>query len=223
MPRSGLCPEVCASTSTGGRDRDARPARRPQRPDPVDVGRAGRDRRGAARRRAGGRAARRGPVLLRRPRPAAHRRPGHRGRGRRPDADARHRTTTIEAWIADCQEGFTWLRDPTFVSVAVVQRPRVRRGLPARALVRPPGGHPGRRALHEGGRARPGAGPDGNKAARGAGWLLPRAGDLRRHGSSTAEEALASGIGDGSSRPAPTSTRRSRRSSAAFTALTTEP
>ena len=77
------------------------------------------------------------------------------------------------------QRGFTWLRDPRFVSIAAVQGLRHRRRLPAGAVLRPAGGRRRRAVLHEGAGARPGARPDGNKAAGRERWLRQGAGDLR--------------------------------------------
>ena len=82
----------------------------------------------------------------------------------------------IEEWIAGCQAGFTWLRDPRFVEHRGPAGPRVRRRLPAGSGLRPPDRHARRTPVHEGGRARARPGPHGNKAAGRAGWVLTSTG-----------------------------------------------
>ena len=84
----------------------------------------------------------------------------------------------VSAAIDGYQRGFTFLRDPRFVSIAAGARLRDRRRLPAGALVRPAGRRGRRAVLHEGVGARPGAGPDRNKAAGRERWLCQGAGDL---------------------------------------------
>ena len=58
-----------------------------------------------------------GRVLLGRHRPAAVHRGGCAGRG----AAARSAQRGLRGWIAGCQAGFTWLRDPEIVSIAAVR------------------------------------------------------------------------------------------------------
>ena len=85
----------------------------------------------------------------------------------------------MSATIDEFQQGFTFLRDPRFVSIAVVQGYAIGAGFQLALLVRPAGGRGRRAVLHEGVCAGPGPRPDGNKTAGRGGWLRKGAGDLR--------------------------------------------
>ena len=83
--------------------------------------------------------------------------------------------------IATWQEGFTWLRRPDIVTVAVVRGAAVGAGFQLalacdlRVLAEDA------RFSHAGADAGAGPGPDGNKTARRPCWLLAGPGDLRHH------------------------------------------
>ena len=85
----------------------------------------------------------------------------------------------ISATIDDYQQGFTWLRDPRFVSIAVVHGYAIGAGFQLALSCDLIAGRRRRLVLHEGGGARPGPRPHGNKTAGRGGWLLEGAGDLR--------------------------------------------
>lgn len=77
-------------------------------------------RKGTARQRAGRRAARRGEILLRRPRPAGVHPEGFDGEPSFLDL-ARGSESDLDATIAEYQEAFTWWRRNDIVSIAAVQ------------------------------------------------------------------------------------------------------
>ena len=85
----------------------------------------------------------------------------------------------ISKAIDGYQQGFTWLRDPRFVSIAAVQGYAIGAGFQLALSCDLRVVAEDAQFSHEGAGAGPGARPDGNKAAGRGGWLPESAGDLR--------------------------------------------
>ena len=178
-PRSSPTAGLRYDVDGAGRHDHPRPARGAQRPDPDDVAGAGRDRRGRSPTTSGSSScgARASVLGGPGPRDARPRRRRRRGDGRRPAR--RLDDEEMSATIDDYQQGFTFLRDPRFVSIAAVQGYAIGAGFQlALSCDLRVVADDAQFCMKESALG-PGAGPDGNKTAGRERWLRQGTGDLR--------------------------------------------